>query len=113
MIEQIRPSLLSGKMRKRKSFLRNARTQRLFAFWCEKGKRDKDSIQVRGEYRREKVLKMALNRALWRLVTPRNNILLLCSAQSSANAAIGILFYETIFNFSAAMRLLLLFFNYC
>ena len=56
---------------------------------------------------------MALNRALWRFVTPGNNILLLCRAQSSANAAIGILFYETLFNFSAAMRFLLLFFNYC
>jgi len=56
---------------------------------------------------------MALNRALWRFVTPGNNILLLCRAQSSANAAIGILFYETLFNFSPVMRFLLLFFNYC
>lgn len=32
---------------------------------------------------------MALNRALWRFVTPGNNILLLCRAQSSANAAIA------------------------
>lgn len=37
MIEQIRPSLLSGEMRKRKSFLRNARPQGLLAFQCEKG----------------------------------------------------------------------------
>lgn len=36
MIEQIRPSLLSGKMRKRKSFLRNARPQDLLSFQCEK-----------------------------------------------------------------------------
>ena len=56
---------------------------------------------------------MALNRALWRFVTPGKNTLLLCRAQSSANAAIGILFYETLFNFSAAMRFLLLFFNCC
>ena len=111
MIEEIRPSLLTGEMRKRKSFLRNARTQGLLAFQVRK--RDKDSIQVTGEYRREKVFKMALNRALWRFVAPGKNILLLCRAQSSANAAIGILFYERLFNFSAAMRFLLLFFNYC
>ena len=56
MIEQIRPSLLTGEMRKRKSFLRNARTQGLLAFQWEKGIRtDKDSIQVTAEYRREKV----------------------------------------------------------
>lgn len=54
---------------------------------------------------------MALNRVLWRFVTPGNNILLLCRAQSSANAAIGILFYETLFNFSAAIRFLPRFFN--
>ena len=41
---------------------------------------------------------MALNRALWRFVTPGKNILVLCRAQSSANAAIGILFYETLFS---------------
>lgn len=66
-------------------------------------KKDKEYIQITGEYRREKVTKMALNRALWRFITPGNNILLLCRAQSSANAAIGILFYETLFNFSAAI----------
>ena len=60
--------------------------------------RNNECSQITGEYRREKVTKMALNRALWRFITPGNNILLLCRAQSSANAAIGILFYETLFS---------------
>ena len=54
MIEQIRPSLLSGETRKRKSFLRNAHPQGLLAFQCEKRIRrhwDQRGISSRESYK--------------------------------------------------------------
>lgn len=37
---------------------------------------------------------MALQRVLRRVITPGNNVLLLCRAQSTGSAAVGILFNE-------------------
>lgn len=37
---------------------------------------------------------MALQRVVRRMVSPANNVLLLCRAQSTGTAAIGILFHE-------------------
>ena len=55
MIEQIRPSLLSGEMRKRKSFFRNARPQGLLAFQCEK--RIRSAFRSEGISSRDKLQK--------------------------------------------------------
>lgn len=79
MIELIRPSLLSGEMRKRKSFLRNARLQGLLAFQCGKG--------IRSAFRSEgNIVARKLRKWLWIVL-------------------FGVLWLqETIFFFSAVLR---------
>ena len=46
---------------------------------------------IRTKFRQQQ-FKMALQRTLRRMVTPANNMLLFCRAQSTGSAAIGILF---------------------
>ena len=107
MIEQIRPSLLSGEMRKRKSFLRNARPQGLLAFQCEKG--------IRSTFRSQgNIVAKKFKKWLWIVLF---GVLWLQEKILFFSAVLRVRRMQRSVSFStkhfSAMRFLLLFFNYC